>query len=295
MTDKTSQDRSFLHGHTEGGVWDKAGAPTGDDAWEPVDLGHGIYMLEVAGGNPGGTLSLLVGDEGSVLIDNGLEKAANVTVSATEKLAGKPIDFLISTHLHADHVGCNAHYAARGTTIISHDDTRKALAVDDTFNKAGLPVLTFNDRSTFHLNGITLEMIPFYNAHTCSDTIINYVEANVIHVGDLFFNKIYPFVDLDNGGSFDGFIAAQRQVIDMAKDDTVLIAGHGPAGNKAEMQAAVDLMLAIRDTMQPLIDQGMSMEDVLKANPLSVFEKFAWFHITTERMTKIVYYLLTEG
>jgi glyoxylase-like metal-dependent hydrolase (beta-lactamase superfamily II) len=117
----------------------------------------------------------------------------------------------------------------------------------------------------------------------------------VIHVGDLFFNKIYPFVDLDNGGSFDGFIAAQRRVIDMAKDDTVLIAGHGPSGNKAEMQVAVDLMLAIRDTMQPLIDKGMSMEEVLEANPLSVFEKFAWFHITTERMTKIVYYLLTEG
>ncbi|WP_299847013.1 MBL fold metallo-hydrolase [uncultured Roseovarius sp.] len=295
MTDTSSTDRSFLHGHSEGGVWDKAGAPTGQDAWRPLDLGQGVYALEVDGGNPGGTIGMLVGDESSVLIDNGLEKSAAVTVAATEKLAGGPIDYLISTHLHADHVGCNATYAAAGTTIISHVDTRRLLSVDDTFDKAGLPVLTFSDRATIHLNGLTLELIPFANAHTLSDTIVHFVEANIIHTGDLFFNKIYPFMDLDNGGNIDGFIAAQRQIIDMANDDTVIIAGHGPIGNKAEMQTAVDLLLAIKATMKPLIEQGMSMEDVLQENPLSVFEHLAWFHITTERMTKIIYHLLTEG
>lgn len=295
MTDTSSKDRSFLHGHTEGGIWDKAGAPTGEDAWRPVDLGKGVYALEVEGGNPGGTLGMLIGDEGTVLIDNGLQKSAAVTVAATEKLAGGPIDYLISTHLHADHVGCNANYAAAGTTIISHDETRRALLVDDTFDKAGLPVLTFKERATFHLNGMTLELIPFANAHTASDTIVHFVEANVIHAGDLFFNRIYPFIDLDNGGNIDGYITAQRQIIDMADDETTIIAGHGPIGNRGEMQSAVDLLLDIKATIEPLIEQGMSMEDVVKENPLSVFEKFAWFHITTERMTMIVYHLLTEG
>ncbi len=295
MTKTSSTDRSFLHGHTDGGVWDKAGAPRGEDAWKPVNLGKGVYALEVDGGNPGGTLGMLVGDEGCVLIDNGLQKSAAVTLSATEKLAGGAIDYLISTHLHADHVGCNANYAAAGTTIISHDDTRRALLADDQFDKAGLPVITFKDRATFHLNGLTLELIPFANAHTLSDTIVHFVEANVIHAGDLFFNKIYPFIDLDNGGSIDGFVTAQKQVIALADDDTQIIAGHGPIGNKAEMAAAVDLLLAIKASMYPLIDMGMSMEDVLRENPLEVFERFAWFHITTERMTKIIYHLLTQG
>ncbi|MEM9523183.1 MAG: hypothetical protein AAF982_04190, partial [Pseudomonadota bacterium] len=94
------------------------------------------------------------------------------------------------------------NYIAAGTTIISHAETRRLLSVDDTFDKAGLPVLTFSDRATFHLNGQTLELIPFANAHTLSDTIVRFVEANVIHASDLFFNKIFPFMDLENGGNY---------------------------------------------------------------------------------------------
>jgi len=294
MTSTSSTDRSFLHGHSNGGVWDKAGAPTGEDAWRSVELGGGVFALEVDGGNPGGTIAMLVGKDGSVLIDNGLQKASAVTVAATEKLAGGPVDFLISTHLHADHVGCNANYAAAGTTIVAHEETRRLLSVDDTFDKSGLPKLTFSDRATFHLNGMTLNLIPYSNAHTLSDTIVHFVEANVIHASDLFFNKVYPFIDLENGGSLDGFVAAQRQIIDMADDQTIIIAGHGPIGNKDEMRSAVELLLAIKDTMEPLIEKGMSMEEVLRENPLSAFEQYAWFHIPTERMTKIVYCLLTE-
>lgn len=295
MADNSLTDRSFLRGHSRDGIWDKAGAPTGEDAWRPVELGQGVYAMEVDGGNPGGALGMLIGDEGSLLIDNGLQKSSAVTVAATEKLAGGPIDFLISTHLHADHVGCNANYAASGTKIISHEITRRQLSVDETFDQAGLPMLTFSDRATLHLNGQTVEMIPFYNAHTASDTIVRFVEANVIHAGDLFFNTIYPYMDLENGGNLDGFVTAQRQIIDMADDDTVFIAGHGPIGKKEDMKTSVDLLLAIKSTMESLVDQGMSMEDVLRENPLSVFEKHAWFHIPTERMTMIIYCLLTEG
>ncbi|GLO69960.1 cyclase [Phaeobacter inhibens] len=293
MTETT--DRSFLRGHSDGGVWDKAGAPTGADAWKPVDLGQGVYMLEVDSGNPGGTLGMLVGDEGALLIDTGLQKAVDVTLSTTENLAGGPVNYLITTHLHGDHVGCNANYAAAGTTIISHQATREALLNDDTFDQAGLPVLTFKDTASLHLNGQTVELIHYPNAHTVSDTIVHFVEANVIHAADLFFNKIYPFIDLENGGSIDGFLAAQRKVIDLANDETKIIAGHGPMGSKADMQAAVSLMEGIREAMEPLVSRGMTLEDVLKENPLAPFEKFSWFHITTERMTKIVYFLLKEG
>ena len=126
MNSHSSEDRSFLRGHTDDGVWDKAGAPTGDDAWRPVNLGSGVFAMEVDGGNPGGTLGMLIGDEGSILIDNGLQKSAQVTLKATQDLAGGPIKFLISTHLHADHVGCNANYAATGTTNAKHAVQRSA-------------------------------------------------------------------------------------------------------------------------------------------------------------------------
>ncbi len=294
MTYPPLPEQSFLYGHADGGVWDKAGGPTGDDAWNSVDLGHGIYVLEVDGGDPGGALGLLVGDEGSVLINTGASKAAAVTLAATERLAGGPVDYLITTHLHADHVGCNADYAAAGATIISHEETRRALLANDTFDNAGLPVLTFQDRARLHLNGLTLDLIHFQNAHTASDIIVHFVEANVIHAGDLFFNRIYPFIDLENGGTIDGFIAAQRQIIDLAEEDTQIIAGYGPVGSKDEMRTAVDILLAIKATMEPLIDGGMSMEEVLRENPLSVFEPYAWFHIPTAQMTKMVFRLLTE-
>ncbi len=295
MTETSSSDRSFLHGHSEGGVWDKAGAPTGEDAWNPVDLGGGVYMLAVGSGNPGGTLGLFISEDSSVLIDSGLQKAAEMTLATTERLAGGPVEFLVSTHLHGDHVGCNTNYAAAGATIIAHEDTRCALAADSQFDKAGLPTMTFRDKASLHLGGQTLELIHFPNAHTVSDTIVRFVDADIIHAGDLFFNKIYPFIDLDNGGSLDGFIGAQKEIVELAGEDTRIIAGHGPLGSKAEMQDAIDLLLAIKARVKPLVDEGMSMEDVLRLNPLAPFEKLSWFHITTERMTKIVYFLLSEG
>lgn len=295
MDKSTVIDRSFLKGETNGGVYEGAMMPTGADSWKAIDLGSGIYMLEVDGGNPGGNLGLFLGDETIVLIDNGLEKAAQITLETTEKMTKGPVDIVINTHLHADHLACNPDYAATGAAIIAHDNTRRALLADKEYDRTGLPSLTFNDTATFHLNDQTLELFHIPNAHTNSDIIIHFTDANVIHAGDIFFNKVFPFIDLTNGGNIDGFIAAQQQIIELADENTKIIPGHGPLGNKADMQIAVDMLIEVKTCVKPLVEVGMSMEEVLKANPLAPFEKWAWFHINIERMTKVVYCLLTDG
>ncbi|MFW2367407.1 MAG: MBL fold metallo-hydrolase [Desulforhopalus sp.] len=294
MSMSTAIDRSFLKGETNGGVCEGAMMPTGEDSWKAINLGNGIYMLEVDGGNPGGNLSLLLGDEGVVLIDNGLEKAAQMTLETTEKMTNDPVKFVINTHLHADHLACNPIYAATGATIIAHDNTRRALLADEEFDSAGLPGLTFNDTATLHLNGQTLELFHIPNAHTNSDIIIHFTDANVIHAGDIFFNKVFPFIDVINGGNLDAFIAAQQQIIELTDENTKIIPGHGPLGNKTDMQTAVDMLIDVKACVKSLVDEGMSMEEVLRESPLAAFEKWAWFHINIERMTKVIYCLLTE-
>lgn len=139
-----------------------------------------------------------------------------------------------------------------------------------------------------------LKLTHIPNAHTDSDIVVHFLDANVIHAGDLFFNKVFPFVDLTNGGNIDGFIAAQRQVLELADENTKIIPGHGPPGNKAELQAAIDLLVAVKACIQPLVDDGMSEEEVIKRNPLADFEDWSWFHIPLERMTKIMYHALRQ-
>lgn len=292
MNSSNALDRSFLSGETNGGVWDGASAPTGEDSWKSSELGGGIYMLGVDGGNPGGNLGLLVGDEGAVLIDNGLEKAASMTLATVERMANGPVDYVINTHLHGDHVSCNPHFARTGAAIVAHENTRRALVADDQFDRAGLPTITFNDEAAIHMNGHQLKLLYIPNAHTDSDAVVHFTDANVIHAGDLFFNKVFPFVDLNNGGDIDGFIAAQRRVIELADENTKIIPGHGPLGDRADMQSAVDMLVAVKSCVKSLVDRGMSMEDVLKENPLAAFDDWSWFHIPTERMTKIMYCLL---
>lgn len=293
MTKSTPADRAFLRGEMNGGIDEETLRPTGDDSWRVIDLGSGIRMLEVDGGNPGGNLGLLLGEDGSVLIDNGLEKAGQMTLATTEKLVDGPVKFVINTHLHADHLACNPNYAAAGATIIAHENTRRTLLEDENYDRTGLPVLTFNDTATFHLSGQTIVLSHIPLAHTHSDIIVHFTEANVIHAGDMFFNKVFPFIDLNHGGNIDGFIAGQRRILEIANDETRIIPGHGPLGNRTDLQAAVDMLVEVQVSMRPLIDQGLSMEEVLQREPLAPFADWAWFHISIERMTKVIYCLMT--
>lgn len=262
--------------------------------WISTELEPGLYMLEEGeGGFPGGNLGLLTGDDGIVLIDNGLAGVAAMTVASIEQLTDGPVNFVINTHAHGDHTGANASFTQRGATVVAHDNLRRALLADEQFDQSGIPEITFNDSVTFHLNGHAAYVFHIPSAHTDGDAAIKFPEVNVIHAGDVFFNKVFPFIDLDGGGDVDGFIAGQQEIIAMADDETRIIPGHGPLASKADLQTAVDMLIDAKSRVKELVDAGKSNEEVLEDNPLSVYDSWSWPFITTEVMTNTLYRSLT--
>ena len=258
-----------------------------------TEVASGLYMLEGQGGFAGGNLGLVTGDDGVVLIDDGLEPLTAITVAAVESLTGDPVDFVINTHAHGDHIGANATLHGKGATIVAHENLRRAMIADDAAREA-LPELTFTDSVTFHLNGHAAYVFHVPNAHTDGDSVIHFPEANVIHTGDVMFNRMYPFIDLDGGGTVDGYIAAQKKIIAMADDETKIIPGHGVLASKADLQSAVDMLEDSQARISALVGEGKSLDDIQSENPLGVYhDVWNWQFITTESMTETIYRSLT--
>ncbi len=263
-------------------------------SYASTDLGGGIYMLEGQGGFAGGNLGLLTGDDGVVLIDDGLEALSDTVLAAVTEAAGAPVDFVVNTHVHGDHVGGNAALHAHGARIVAHDNIRKRMLASDAAEDA-LPELTFSDEISFHLNGQPARVLHVFKAHTDGDAIIHFTQQDVIHTGDVMFNGMFPFIDLDSGGSVDGYIDAQTLIIDLADENTKIIPGHGPLANRADLERARDMLVDAKARVLALIDQGMDRDEVLAANPLADYhDDWNWGFITTERMTETLFRGLTE-
>ncbi len=251
----------------------------------------GIYMLDGANGFSS-NMALMVGDEHALLIDDGMAPITADLMATILELGGRKADFVVNTHVHGDHVGSNATLAEDGTLVFAHDNIRKRLvaAPDDAGGTGGLPVVTFADSVTFHVNGQEAYVFHVATAHTDGDAVIHFRDANVIVAGDLFFNYMFPFIDLDSGGTVSGFIAGQRRMISMADDDTVIIPGHGPLASKADLQAAVDMLVDAEARVEALVLEGKSEEEVIAANPLADYhDTWNWGFITTEKMTRTLY------
>lgn len=274
-------------------VFGSAFAQDSEISWVATEVAPNFHMLEGQGGFAGGNLGLLTGEDGVVLIDDGIEPVVEQTLAAIERLTAAPVDFVIITHAHADHTGANAALHARGATLFVHDQLRARMVADDA-EKSMLPEITFNDSVTFHLNGQTAHVFHVERAHTDGDSVIHFPGINVIHTGDVMFNRVFPFIDLDSGGSVSGFIAAQRKILAMADDDTYIVPGHGPLSNKAELQVAIDMLVDSASKVKVLVDNGASLEDILRANPLADYhDTWNWEFITTEVMTETLFRSLT--
>ncbi len=237
----------------------------------------------------GGGVGLLVGDEYVVMIDDVMEATAPALVAKAEQIAGRPIDFVINTHVHGDHVGGNVYVSEKGALVISHDKLRERMAADKDLNTGpgALPVITFSDRMSFHVNGEHAIAIHVPHAHTDGDAIIHFVNANVIAAGDLSFRGLFPFIDLDNGGTVDGFIAGLEMIIEMGDENTQYLTGHGAVGTREGLVQDLAMLKDSKARVKALMDKGMSEEDILAANPLADYgNTYSWFFITTERMTK---------
>ena len=267
-------------------------------SFDATEVAPGIYMLTGAEGKfGGGNMSVLVGDEQVVLIDDAMVPTAKPVLDAVNKLAGRAPDFVINTHVHGDHVGGNALMQENGSYVVAHDNIRKRLAANskDAGGEGGLPIITFSDSVTFHVNGQEVFVFHVHHAHTDGDGVIHFRDRNVIHAGDVLFNKVFPYIDLDNGGSVEGFIKAQEKLIAMSDDDTVLIAGHGELASKADVEMNLAVLKDGREIVKALVDKGMTEEEVLAANPLAKYhDDYNWSFITTERMTRTHYRDLTS-
>jgi len=263
-----------------------------------TEVAPGIYMLMGVGGFTGGNIGLSIGDDGVVMIDDSMPPLLDKMKVAIKKITDKPVDFLINTHVHGDHTGNNKSIGEDGTRIVAHENLRinmltKGLQSKEGHKpmpKAALPVITFSHAMSFHLNGEDARIFHVKNAHTDGDAVIHYQNSNVIHTGDAFFNGLFPYIDLDNGGSVDGYIAAQQEIIDLSNDKTKIIPGHGSLADKKQLQSAADMLIDAKNMIDALIKKGKSEDDVVKENPLKKYhEKWNWEFITTEKMTRQVY------
>lgn len=240
---------------------------------ETISLGDGIYMLVGEGGNIG----VSVGEDGTFLIDDQFAPLTEKITAAISAISAEPVRFVFNTHWHFDHTGGNENFGKAGAVIVAHDNVRTSMSQDHFIEilqreipaspPAALPIVTFNDTVTFHLNGETIHAFHVDPAHTDGDAIIHFQEANVIHTGDTYFNGFYPFIDLDSNGSINGMIAAVEKVLAMVDEDTLIIPGHGALSNQEELQAYLSMLTTVRDRVQAAIDEGMSMEDFIASEP----------------------------
>jgi glyoxylase-like metal-dependent hydrolase (beta-lactamase superfamily II) len=258
---------------------------------EHTELADGIYMLHTMGG-----VGLLVGDEYVVMIDDALRQTGDRVVAKAEELAGRPVDFVINTHVHGDHVGANETLAKTGAIILAHDNIRKRMLSDPKLNTGpgALPVITFSDKVTFHINDQEARVFHLPAAHTDGDAAILFVEANVIAPGDIVFRGIFPFIDLDNGGSVAGYKAAMQTLIDMADENTKFISGHGPMATRKGLVEDLAMLVNAEAKVNALIEAGLNEEQIVAMNPLSIYhDQYNWNFITTERMTRTLIRSLT--
>lgn len=242
-------------------------------------LAENVYMLVGAGGNMG----LLVGPDGAVLVDDQFAPLTPKIRAAIARLTDKPVRFVINTHWHPDHTGGNEAFGQSGSVIVAHDNTLKRLTtkqIVDLFNmeippapKDALPIVTFGESVSLHLNGENVDAVHVENAHTDSDAILYFRKANVVHMGDVLQGPFYPFIDTGTGGSLDGVIKALGEVRARTDANTKLIAGHAPVMNRAGLEAFRDMLVTVRKRVADAIARGKTQEEVLASQPTKEFDE----------------------
>jgi len=242
-----------------------------------------VYMLSGVGAFTGGNIGLSIGDDGVAMIDNGVPALLEVLKAEVAKSTDKSIDYLINTHAHGDHTGNNVYYGGDGSRIVSHRNLRRSLVNSDTQEK-GLPVITFSDQMTLHINDDAARIIHYANAHTDGDAIVVFENANVIHTGDIMFNGLFPFIDAKSGGTVPGAINALTAIAELCNDETKVIPGHGSLASKADVLSNVNMLETGFNNVKALVADGQSNEEIHAAKPLADFESFSWGFIDSERM-----------
>jgi len=244
-----------------------------------IALGGGVHMLVGQGGNIG----VFAGPDGIFMIDSQFKALGEKLSQAIRNISDKPIKFVLNTHWHFDHVDGNEIFAKKGAVIIAHEHVRKLMTKNQVlkaFNKkvpaapkSALPAITFTSDLTFHMNDETIKIFHVSNAHTGGDSVIHFVKADVIHMGDTYFSGIYPFIDFQHGGGLDGMITAVNRVLAISGPNTKIIPGHGPLSNRANLKRYRHMLVTVRNRMAAAIKAGKSLPQLSKKSPIAEFDK----------------------
>ena len=245
----------------------------------PTKLSDTVTMVKGQGGN----IAVSAGEDGVFIIDDQLKPLTDQLLAAVRKIDDRPIRFVINTHYHGDHVGGNETLGKAGSVIIAHDNIRRRMSTDqfnhffnDTtpaYPAESLPVVTFNDRVSLHLNGESVAVHHVPRGHTDGDSIVHFPISNVLHMGDIFFKGLYPYIDLDGGGTIQGMIGAVELALSLADEQTRIIPGHGTLSNRAELQDYHDFLAKARANVQAQIDQGRNLEQAIAARPTGEWDE----------------------
>ena len=244
-----------------------------DRDWDAVNLtihhvAGGVYYLEGTGGNIG----LSVGDDGIVMVDDQFAPLTERILATIADLDDGEIRFVINTHVHGDHVGGNENLGNLGITILANDRVRVRM-VAGMAPDAALPVLTYSDTTTVHLNGEEVHVFTVPPAHTDGDSFIHFRTSNVLHLGDAFRTNNFPYIDVSNGGTLKGTLEALGIAIGMSGPDTMIIPGHGGVSTRDDVAEFRDMTLVVAERVERLVRDGASLEDVLGAGTTAEYEE----------------------
>jgi cyclase len=266
-----------------------------------VPVATGVYMLEGMGGNIG----LSVGKDDAFIIDDQYAPMTPKIKAAVATVTPKPVRFVVNTHWHGDHTGGNEAMAGSGAIIFAHENVRLRMSSEQflaAFNSrvpasptAALPVITFSETISFYINDDTLRTFHVRNAHTDGDAIVIFRKANVVHMGDTYFNGMYPFIDVSTGGSVPGMIGAANQVLAVTNAATRIIPGHGPLATRADLVRYRDMLVTVRQRVGRLVAQRRTLQQVLAAKPLADMDaQWGKGFLKPEVFLTIVYESLSE-
>ena len=273
------------------GVWEASAQQNIDFAkleLQTVKVADGLYVL--MGGPAQGNIAVSIGSDGVFLVDTMYGQMHQKIVDAVKALSPQPIRYVVNTHLHGDHTAGNAAMAKLGALIISHENMRRRMA--DAPNAPGaLPVLTYSDSLTLHVNGEEIQIYHPAPAHTDGDSIIYFRKANVAHAGDIPASLRYPNIGVNDGGTVDGMMAAARQLMKVVKPDTKIIPGHlGPIVGFKEIEQQLAMFAAVRDRVAAAIKSGKTEAEVVASRPTRDFDEGRMGGaITPDRFVSLVY------
>jgi cyclase len=256
-----------------------------------------VWMLEGRGGNIG----VSVGDDGMVLIDDEFAQLADKIQAALPEHGMGKLRFVLNTHWHGDHTGGNAVFGLQAP-ILAHTNVRQRLSTEQKVMgkavpaspKEALPILTYDEGVSLHLNGEEIRLTHYERCHTDGDTVVWFMGSKVLHLGDLFFAGRFPFVDLESGGDVPGLTRAIRRILDTLPPETKIIPGHGPLSTAADLEKYHTMLVKTTDVVRRAIDAGRTLKQIQNEGLPAEWAEWGSGYITTSAWLETVYRSLTE-